>query len=44
MSTDSLDWAALAVGVVRAEFTVVAPPALREHLREWGARFVRAAG
>ena len=43
MSTDSLDWAALAVGSVAAEFRVVGPPALREHLRAWGRRFTRAA-
>ena len=44
MSADSLDWAALAVGALDAEFEVVSPPALREHLRRWGERFVRAAG
>lgn len=44
MRTDSLDWAALAVGALAADFTVVSPPALREHLRGWGERFVRAAG
>jgi hypothetical protein len=44
MSTDSLDWAALAIGAMEAEFTVVSPPALVEHLRRWGERFVRAAG
>jgi predicted DNA-binding transcriptional regulator YafY len=42
MSTDSLDWAALAVGTVGAEFTVVAPAELGAHLQEWGERFVRA--
>jgi predicted DNA-binding transcriptional regulator YafY len=41
MSTDALDWVALAVGSVEAEFTVVSPPELREHLRGWGERFVR---
>jgi hypothetical protein len=44
MSADSLDWAALAVGALDAEFEVVSPTALREHLRRWGERFVRAAG
>ena len=44
MSTDSLDWAAFAVGAVGAECTVVSPPELRELLRAWGERFVRAAG
>ena len=44
MSTDSLDWAALAVGALDADFAVVSPPALREHLRRWGERFARASG
>jgi predicted DNA-binding transcriptional regulator YafY len=43
MSTDSLDWAALAVGSVGAEFTVVSPPELRALVGEWGERFARAA-
>jgi predicted DNA-binding transcriptional regulator YafY len=42
MRTDSLDWAALAVGSVGAEFTVVAPPELRDLVRRWGDRFARA--
>ena len=42
MSTDSLDWAAFAVGAVGAECTVVSPPELRAHLRAWGERFARA--
>ena len=41
---EALDWAALAVGALDADFTVVSPPALREHLRRWAERFVRAAG
>jgi len=44
MSTDSLDWAALAVGAVGADFTVVAPEELGPHLRAWGQRFVRSTG
>jgi len=44
METDSLDWAALVLGAVRAEFTVLAPAELRAHLGEWSARFARAAG
>jgi predicted DNA-binding transcriptional regulator YafY len=43
MSTDSLHWAALAVGSVGAEFTVVSPPELRALVGEWGERFARAA-
>jgi predicted DNA-binding transcriptional regulator YafY len=44
MNTDSLDWAAFAVGTLGAEVTVVSPPELREHLQRWGERLVRAAG
>ena len=44
METDSLDWPALVLGAVRAEFTVVAPDELRERLGEWAQRFGRAAG
>jgi predicted DNA-binding transcriptional regulator YafY len=44
MSTDALEWAALTVGSLEAEFTVVSPAALREHLRRWAERFARAAG
>jgi hypothetical protein len=43
MSTDSLGWAALAVGTVGAEFAVTAPPELRDLVAEWGTRFARAA-
>jgi predicted DNA-binding transcriptional regulator YafY len=43
MSTDALDWVAFAVGSLRADFTVVGPPELRAHLREWGDRFQHGA-
>ena len=42
MTADSLDWPALALGTVGAEFEVVGPPELIEHVREWGVRFRRA--
>jgi predicted DNA-binding transcriptional regulator YafY len=42
METDSLDWPALVLGAVRAEFTVLAPDELRDRLAEWSARFTRA--
>jgi predicted DNA-binding transcriptional regulator YafY len=42
MTTDSLDWPALALGSIGAEFEIVRPPELIEHIREWGARFTRA--
>jgi predicted DNA-binding transcriptional regulator YafY len=42
MRADSLDWPAMALGSVGAEFTVIGPPAMRDHLADWGARFGRA--
>lgn len=44
METHDLDWAALALGGTRAEFTVLGPPALHDLLAEWAGRFDRAAG
>jgi predicted DNA-binding transcriptional regulator YafY len=43
METDVLDWAALVLGAVRADFTVVAPDELGDLLAEWSQRFARAA-
>ena len=42
MTANSLDWPAMALGAVRADFQVVEPPELREHLQDWAARFARA--
>ena len=42
MTTDALPWAALVLGTCGAEFTVVAPPALHDLVRDWAARFTRA--
>jgi predicted DNA-binding transcriptional regulator YafY len=42
MRTDSLDWAALALGSVAAELSELSPPELVEHLRRWADRFQRA--
>ena len=42
MTVDNLDWPTLALGSVGAEFEVLHPPELAEHIREWGARFTRA--
>jgi len=42
LRTDSLDWAALALGSVGAEFRVLAPAELVEHLAGWSSRFARA--
>ncbi len=44
MRAENLDWPALALGAVGAEFEVLHPPELVEHIREWGARFTRATG
>jgi hypothetical protein len=43
MTADNLDWTALALGSLRAEFEVIQPPELLELLREWSGRFRRAA-
>ncbi|MDQ2706401.1 MAG: WYL domain-containing protein, partial [Actinomycetota bacterium] len=42
MRADSLDWPAMALGSLGAEFTVLGPPAMREYLRDWSERFGRA--
>jgi predicted DNA-binding transcriptional regulator YafY len=42
MTANSLDWPAMALGSVGADFEVISPPELTAHLREWGERFVRA--
>jgi predicted DNA-binding transcriptional regulator YafY len=42
MTVDNLDWPALTLGALRAEFEVVQPPELVAHLHEWSARFARA--
>jgi len=43
METYELGWAALALGGVDAEFTVLSPPELVDLLARWAARFDRAA-
>ncbi|HEU0102437.1 MAG TPA: YafY family protein [Mycobacteriales bacterium] len=43
MTTDSLDWAALTLGVAGGELTSVAPAELVEHLQQWADRFAGAA-
>jgi predicted DNA-binding transcriptional regulator YafY len=44
MTADSLDGPVLALGVVGADFQVIAPPELAERIRDWGDRFTRATG
>jgi len=40
---DNLDWAVIALGVVGADFQVIAPPELTDRVADWAARFTRAA-
>ncbi len=42
MSTDTLDWPAMLLGSIGAEFEVLAPSELVAYVREWSARFGRA--
>ncbi|GAB3439939.1 helix-turn-helix transcriptional regulator [Actinophytocola sediminis] len=44
LTTDSPSWALLILGASGADFHVVGPPELRAELRDWGTRFLRAAG
>ena len=44
MSGDSLDWPAMALGMVGADFHVISPPELRDQVRDWGRRFSAGAG
>jgi predicted DNA-binding transcriptional regulator YafY len=44
LSTDSLDWAAFALLTLPAEFEVLAPAELHDHLRGWAERLERAIG
>ncbi|WP_248763231.1 YafY family protein [Pseudarthrobacter sp. SSS035] len=39
---DALEWIALFLGAVGADFEVRSPPELTSYLREWGERFTRA--
>lgn len=42
MTADQLEWPAMALGSLGAEFTVLGPPELRAYLRDWSERFARA--
>lgn len=44
MSSDSLDWPTMALGSVGADFEVLSPSELHEHVHDWGQRFSRATG
>jgi hypothetical protein len=43
MSADTLDWPTMVLGNTEAEFEVLSPPALVDHLRDRSERFARAA-
>lgn len=42
MTSDTLDWPTMALGVVGADFHVLEPPELLDQLDDWAARFARA--
>jgi predicted DNA-binding transcriptional regulator YafY len=42
MTADQLEWPAMALGSLGAEFTVLEPAELRTYLRDWAERFARA--
>ena len=44
MTADALEWPIMGLGMVGADFQVVAPPELIDWVRDWGARFSRAVG
>ena len=44
MTADALEWPIMGLGMVGADFQVVSPPELADWVRDWGARFSRAAG
>ncbi|GAA3188097.1 MULTISPECIES: helix-turn-helix transcriptional regulator [Streptomyces] len=43
LTADALDWPAMVLGTLGADFRVVGPPELREMVRELGERFGRAS-
>jgi len=42
MRADSLDWPAMLLGSLGADFEVVSPPELLDHVRRWARTFDRA--
>jgi predicted DNA-binding transcriptional regulator YafY len=42
MRVDSLDWPAMLLGAIGADFEVVSPPELLDHVRGWARTFDRA--
>lgn len=43
MASETLDWPAMTIGAIGADFDVLAPPELIEYIGDWGERFTRAA-
>lgn len=43
MTSDSLEWPVMALGVAGVSFEVLEPPELAEYVRDWGRRFTAAA-
>jgi predicted DNA-binding transcriptional regulator YafY len=44
MRTDTLDWPAMVLGAIGADFEVVTPPELLDYVRGWARTFSRATG
>lgn len=44
MSTDSLDWPVFALGALDADFEVITPAELRDHVARWAGRLGRTSG
>ena len=43
MDVDTLDWPAMALGAIGADFEVLSPPELVDYIGDWARRFSRAA-
>ena len=43
MTADMLEWPVMGLGLIGADFQVISPPELIDWVRDWGARFSRAA-
>ena len=44
MRADTLDWPAMLLGTIGADFEVVSPPELLDHVQDWARTFDRATG
>jgi predicted DNA-binding transcriptional regulator YafY len=43
MTSDSLDWPVMALGMAGADFQVISPPELLDRVQDWARRFGRAS-